>query len=299
MRSKPWLWNQLEEPRPSDWGVGMTVCIAVLCDWMKGIVSVSDHMLGTEDFTADNLAIKIDSLTSEWKIMFAANDLSSVVPVIEEASKNLLPYTSQRDLDEVATVCQTAFLRQIRRRADSEILNRYGLNVDSFIERGLKKLGTSLFRDLAQEIKAIKLDCQFLIYGFDSSGDGHIFSLQDPGEIKYWDKAGMWAIGSGKYNALSSLFFNSCSFLPPATSAIYHACEAKFMCESSPGVGKRTFVTFLRHGYKERYLDMREISAIRLSWNAHGRPKMPPDIDEKIGKMLENLEKVESEDNHK
>jgi hypothetical protein len=292
MNSEPWPWNSLEEPRPTDWGIGMTVCIAALCESREAIVAVSDHMLSTDDFSSDNLALKMDNLSEFWKVLFAANDLSSVVQVIEEAKRQIGPWDSEKDLEEITAIVQRAFLKEIERKIDSEVLHRYGLNRESFISSGLKKLGASLFRDLAQEIKSVSLDCQFLVYGFDSHGKGHIFTVGDPGKLEIWDTAGMCVIGSGKYMALSSLFFHSSGFLTPAPKAIYHACEAKFMAETSPGVGKKTFVSFLRKGHAECYLTGNEVAQIKDAWDSNGKPRIPSGIEDEIARMIKSAEKL-------
>jgi len=270
----------------------MTVCIATLCESREAIVAVSDHMISSEDFSSDNMALKMENLSEFWKVLFAANDLSSVVQVIQEAKRLVGDWDSDKDLNEITAIVQKAFLKEVNRRIDTEILSRFGLNRESFLNIGLKKLGASLFHDLAQEIKSVKLDSQFLVYGFDSGGVGHIFSVADPGELKIWDKAGTWAIGSGKYMALSSLFFHSCGFLTSAPEAIYHACEAKFMAESSPGVGAKTFVSFLRKGHAEHYLSEEAIMRIKKAWLSGGKPRIPIGITDEIAKMIEGAEQV-------
>lgn len=271
----------------------MTVCIAALCDSAKAVVTVTDHMLSNQDFSADGVALKMDSLSHNWRVLFSANDVTSIVPIVTEARRTIGPYLEDRELRDVTTIMQDSYQKQLQHRINSEILARWGFDIDSFRDHGLKKLGHILFRDIAQEIGALKLGCEFLVYGFDSGGEGHIFSIGDPGEVQYWDKVGMWAIGSGKYSALSSLFFHSVNLLASPQRAIYHACEAKFMAESSTGVGKKTFVSFARHGHLELYLSEEDIGTIRQAWETSGKPRMPQGILSAIEEMVRMSQKLE------
>lgn len=287
MTPKPWPYDADKEPTPAEWGFNMTICIAALCNAGDGIVTASDHMLSTEDFSADDMALKMESISKNWKAMFAAEDLSYIVPVLDGTQKTLGSYLSEYDLDDVATAMQTSFLKERKKKTEVGILSPLGFTVESFASTGLKKLGAPLFRQLAQEIREVRLDVEFLVYGFDRNGDGHIFSIRDPGEIKYRDRSGLWAIGTGKYRALSSLFFHSCSFLMPAELMVYHVCEAKFMCKGAPGVGDHTFVTLLRHNHTEKYFFPQELEAIREAWESKGKPRIPDGITQQISEMIQ------------
>jgi hypothetical protein len=56
---------------------------------------------------------------------------------------------------------------------------------------------------------------------------------------------------------------------------MYVALSAKFMGESSEGVGEKTFISVVEHDCAPRYLDERYIDAYREHWFKDLAPKLP------------------------
>src|ERR1700730_666606 len=72
--------HERRAPRPSDWGFGMTICIAAFTPTHE-IVCVSDNMLSMAGGTFSNDAATLKELMvhPDWALLFAADDVG-VVP---------------------------------------------------------------------------------------------------------------------------------------------------------------------------------------------------------------------------
>ncbi len=282
----------MRTPRPTDWGIGMTVCIATMCERGKKIVAVSDHMLSMGSFTADGLALKDDVLHPNWFAMWA-HDVS-YVPALLECVEKQLDRNEEYEWMAVSVAFQNAYAAVLRSEINSSILTRYKYDLDSFYKRGKNELTTSAFNNIHQQIRAFTLDADFLVYGFDERGDGHIFTFKD-GITKSCDKAGMWAIGSGDYGALSTLFFSAKQYhfnqnrdLP---TALYATLAAKYMAESAESVGEKTFVVVNKFNHLSGYMDTNFILEYRKRWFKEYAPKWPTNEIMAIGQHYKPGEK--------
>ena len=131
-------------------------------------------------------------------------------------------------------------------------------------------------RNLSAEIRQVSIGCQFLDGGLDWAGDAQIFTVDDG--VAYRQTMVGWAvIGSGAHNALASLMFQEVNSEMDLATAIYHACEAKFMSEAAPGVGQHTNVVIVDPGFsvKESELSDSVKALIRGDWEKEGRPRIP------------------------
>ena len=82
-----------------------------------------------------------------------------------------------------------------------------------------------------------------LVAGFDRFGNGHVFSVIDPGTHQRHDLNGFHAIGSGSTGAYFMLMWRELSVQMPLEQVIYFAQEAKIFGEQASGVGYK--VTFI------------------------------------------------------
>src|SRR5690348_8919191 len=124
----PWPYNQIKEPTPADWGIGMTVCIASLCKQQKCLVGIADAMVSTVDMSADNLAIKFIALGGKWVAMFSGNDISPVTPILKSV-RPIMRDSEKETLGEVVDAFQKAFRAAILNKAESTILSRFGMDM--------------------------------------------------------------------------------------------------------------------------------------------------------------------------
>jgi hypothetical protein len=260
----------------------MTVCIAGLC--MNGtIVAVSDMMVSTGYFSADNMAMKFRDLHPEWVTMFAGNDVTRVGPLCTKARQRLTG-SPTRSMAEVEEVMRTCFHEELIQKQTDMVLARYGLTMKDFLDTGLPRFGESLFTTIKYQIDQIELDCTFLVFGRDDKGLAHIFTVEDPGIACNHDLYGVWAIGSGSNRALSSLFFQEYMQSVPEWQALYYLAEAKFMAEGG-AVGEHTLTMIRRQdGSVVGSLDM---DPLKKLWDKKGKPRRPAKTEEVIKKLLE------------
>jgi hypothetical protein len=278
-------------PRLSDWGIGMTICIAAICNWdgkEDAIVSASDHMLslgGTS--TADNMALKAEPIHRDWEIMFSGEDVSRVDLVFERIQQEMIQKT-HCGLSEVSEIVACAYNDARRQMIENTILRPLSMTMEDFMDVGLKKMGSANYSNILYEIRNVSLGFDLLISGFDGSGSPHIFTVSGDGDVRVSDRVGCWAIGSGSQNALASLFFHPYSRLFGVNRAIYQVCEAKFMAEKAVGVGRITLMSVRRFGQTDKSVYEHNIDVIRESWDAYGKPRIPRGILQQIDSMIED-----------
>lgn len=291
---RPWPYNQIKEPTPADWGIGMTVCIASLCKQQKCLVGIADAMVSTVDMSADNLAIKFISLGGKWVAMFSGNDISPVTPILKSV-RPIVRDSEKETLGEVVDAFQKAFRAAILNKAESIILSRFGMDMNDFRTNGLANFGSDIFTRLVYEIEQISLDLTFLVAGFDledpAYSDGYIFTIQNRGEVTHYDVPGFWAIGSGQTAALGTLFgVRGNITYKSLDDLVYVLAKAKFNAESAPGVGQKATV-FVLQSDGSRYL-IHDLTPLKTIWEK----ERPVDVTEKAASAAkEILEKARNE----
>jgi hypothetical protein len=281
-------------PKAADWGFKLTVCIAVLCNEHKTMVTVSDWKVNFGDFAADNVASKQTMLASDYQVLFAGNDTEHVVPIIERAREILLnPNRSVPELRkalemspvDVANALDEAFAERLHVEINNRVLRKRGFTVDSFRDTGKQKCTTSAYLALCSRIDQVSISLISLMCGFDKKGMGHIYSVDGKSAPKCYDSIGMWAIGSGAHAALSSLAFHADKVQLNRTTSIekatYLAIAAKFMAESSSEAGKGA--TNITISEKDKMLKLcvptPRLEKIRSLWEKEGAPRIPENIE--------------------
>jgi len=242
-------------------------------------------LLSTDNFSGD-LAVKVEAVGRDWLGFFAANDISTCWPILREARMRF--EAGENTIDQIKTSCKEAYRRQLQGRITDEVLGRYGLDLASFKQNGLKQFGRAVFNDLCLQIDRINFDCEFLICGFDKDRKPYIFTLANPGIAVEYSTPGFWAIGSGASSALSTLFFHRLKPGTQLTKAVYHVCEAKFMAESALGVGTRTTVFILHKAGELEALGSRLVEEIKNAWISEGQARVPSGIEATIKSEIWN-----------
>jgi hypothetical protein len=275
---KPWPLNVIPEPRPADWGVGMTVCIAAHCyenNDSECIFCVTDAMISTGEMSADLAARKIRGIAVGWNAMFAGNDISYVTPILRHVIKttNGKPV----NLDSITNAFVDAYKEQLRLRAESEVLTPLGYSLEEFKTDGLSQLGAEAFTRALYDVQQQIIDLTFLIAGFDGD-ESHIFTVSSPGKIDYYSDLGFWAIGSGQTHALGSIFNSTrrLRFLDRA-DALYRICEAKFNSENALGVGPTTIGSLIEPGKVQHTLYATVLEKFRPIWEQTKVVDPPPE----------------------
>lgn len=280
--SKPWPWNKVPEPRPADWGIGMTVCISAVCQ--ETLISVSDRMVSMSGyFSGDNMVRKLDFIGRSWFSMIAGNDIAQAIPV-HQAIRNSSPSDTPFMLEEMVKAATDAYKARRNRVIEDTILPLYGISsLEEYKTTAKQFLTEDSQYEIATSIKQCDLECELLISGFDPHENPHIVAIKNPGTCDYYDKLGFWAIGSGQQQALASLIASEFSRFDTLEEGISKVLTAKFTAESASGVGKSTF-GFAYHPTKSFcWIDDIE-PEVRKEWE--GLPKYPYEVLDEIRKTL-------------
>lgn len=240
----------------------MTICIAAAIHH-DNIVTISDRKISVGDFASDEAAEKMDFIHRHWTAMISADDVTLATPVWKRMRENL-GYTDnhteevpEKTLTEVVGACESAYREHRKGMIHAEFYAPHGFTEERFLSEGRRLLGTSLFTETWNKVDQFKLECSFLVSGFDRDKQAHIFVVREPGILQDLGMLNFWAIGSGQNEALSSIFFTLAhikDFPQTLDSMIYDLCAAKFMAESNPYVGKPTSVMIRRFGEMPEYL---------------------------------------------
>jgi 20S proteasome alpha/beta subunit len=266
----------------SHWGYGVTVCIAAitaetrLLPYEHIIVTASDTKVSFGSHSAEN-TIKAESLHESWGVMFAGNDITNAVPVMDGAREILKG--KDGTFREAKNAVKMAYQEHLRELISDTFLSPYKMTFEEFKKKGQKQLPGHIYNSVCEQIREFDLGCTFLVYGFDEVKRPHLFVADNPGRISVYDKPGFCAIGSGQMNALSML-----SYMGQATEktslpeTIYNVLTAKYMAEGADGVGKETFF-FLKVCQAEAMIAYLHIEPhIRAIWESEGRPKLPSEM---------------------
>src|SRR5450631_2577662 len=237
----PWPYRKFPNPRPADWGLGMTVCIAAIVDSSDEgpkIVLGSDKKLSMVEFSSDRAVTKMRAFHDEWQVMFAGNDITSFIPILNDARASFAG--KENTLDNAIGSLKAAYQKRISDIAADKYLSRFKLNMDDFIREGKEKLTPDVFDTLVDRIVQIKMSLQFLVCGFDKYRVPHVFLIENPGSDDVYDSPGFWAIGTGAQSALSMLCYREQNIRNSLAQTVYNVCEAKFMSESASDVGEES-----------------------------------------------------------
>lgn len=239
----------------------MTVCIACICDPAKAIVAVCDSKLSSGYTSSDRATLKAVRVSKNWAFMYAAADVSPVVPIRQRLRHELK--TCSNELPDVTSLFQRVYHEQVLAKA----------------------------KDLNQLPQETSLGVVLMGFGYDEQLKPHIFTTEDPqGKTDYHDILGFQAIGTGGQTASSILYFFGQNSKTPLPLTIYHAAAAKFMAESASDVGKHTSViTFMPSGEAVLLYDP-DVESLRAMWEADGKPRVPASASEEISKFYAGAE---------
>lgn len=242
-------------------------------------------MLSIPEASGDKVAAKLYPLTDrfQWWVMIAADDITHVVPVVEAAVLGMLGLTdSSNTYQNVERIFVSAYQSVRSQFAEDLVLAPIGLNFEELKNRGWEQ-------NLVDRLDSVNLGCEFLVAGFDWSGDGYIFSVGHPGIARNHNVTGYAAIGVGAYNAIGTFLHHSINYEMDLARILYHACEAKFMAESAPGVGKHTVVKVATaSGTMDAFEASKEfVAVIRTAWEKDGQPRVPSGIIDELRRQLQ------------
>jgi hypothetical protein len=295
--SKPWPWNKLADPRPADWGIGMTVCIAAICTSGddNAVITVSDSKVSMGGyFSADKMAYKTEPVLGSWMALMAGDDISHATPILEmmAIAKTMLPTLT---LDEITSLAKSSYRKQRAIVAEDRFLSPYNMTLDEFKSSGRDVFLQETHAEIIRSIRDCDLKLEILFGGFDKSKAPHIFRLGDPGDCDYYDKVGFWSIGSGQHAALSTLFAHQYNRTESLGTCVFKVLAAKYTAESAIGVGEDThlMVSFSKSPWMSFVADKVE-AKVKAQWKRLPKiPKQAPKlIDDELKHNAEFLKKA-------
>jgi len=277
---KPW------PLKPFKWSNRVTVCIAAVCGSPATLIMSSDHMISMgSHWSADGLAMKIDSVGVGWFSQFSAENMSPVTPIHEVLRKS-----SQTTMGQVSSNVKKAYHEQRLVQIQDEILNLYGLSWEDFLTKGKDLLTERDFEQVIDKIASYDLGLELLMSGFDNEGP-HVFSVSNPGKCDFYDKLGFAAIGSGSTLALASLFTSTYKRTDPLETCILKVLCAKFSAESASGVGSDTFVSMYSPERGLMWLDYETLCDAKEEWAS--LPRIPTMCAASVKECVENPQSIE------
>lgn len=277
------------QPKSSEWGYGLTTCIAAIVGGFfratPNIVTVSDTKASFGGSYSTEGVMKLEHFHRQWATLIAGDDIGQCDLVIERAKKLLRSKVG--GLQVVMDGFKAAYKQQFHSAVEDELLAPFDMTLDQFRRRGKTELNAEVFADLSFQIRNFKLGCKFLVYGFDDKKRPHLFSVDSPGQVTSHDRLGFWAIGSGARSALSMLAaLGQTAGVTPLSSTIYNVLAAKYISEGASDVGRQTFLFIKRYG-STMYTNKSGLEAtVRRIWESEGRPRTN-------AKAVEELEKGE------
>jgi len=256
----------------------VSVCIAAICRGKK-IIAVTDRKVSSVEFSNEDAAIKILHVNHNWFAMFAGNDITPAVPIVDDVHEWLA--TKPNTLANARDAFEQCYQRYLSKLAAAKYLGRWQLSMQQFIDIGREKFGDDVFDNLCSQIEQVKLQFQFLVGGFDEDQYAHLFVVRNPGISDVKDLPGYWAIGDGDFAAMSTLGYFKQSVIADWANTTYNVWAAKFMAEKATStVGELSFNILYGPNGEESFPETEPIA--RRAWRKDGRPSVPKGVIQMI-----------------
>lgn len=280
----------------------MTCCVAAICDKKKSIVLVSDKMIGTQMIESEPEITKVIPIHPNWRIMFAGDDICQVFPIADAARLTLSGRKRAPTLKQVCNAVYECYSEERSRQSEAIHLAPLGWNRNTFNSAKSAILPEALREELLTKIADHRVGITLLVAGFGSTGNAHIFSVddnEDRGKPRIQDLPGYHAIGSGGEAAMYMMAYREMSAAVPLRLALYYAVEGKYFGEKSGGVGTKTDAWVMRSGLRpfKMSTEALEESLFDLCMRLEPRPIRRQQVDvlnQMKGTALSSVPKLEA-----
>jgi len=227
----------------------MTCCVAALCDDRKAVVLAADKMIGLGMIESEPSISKIFKIHRDWWVMLAGNDIAPAFDIVD-AAKRKLAGKKDVDVDLASRTLHECYVTKRTAEAEAQFLTPLGWTLQSFNSNQSTGVIPDATRvSVSNRIQNHFLQVSLLAAGFDGSGHGHIFAVDDydgRGIPRRTDIPGYHAIGSGSQGATYMMAWRELSPKLPIREALYYVTEGKYFGEHASGVGTRTDLFILR-----------------------------------------------------
>lgn len=280
----------LRRVKPSEWGVGMTVCISVACDCIEGkipkVVLVSDTLLSLG--ITSTRTLKARGLAKDWSVMFAGADVSHAESVMILA-RHKGGGGKGTNITDPGPHMVEAYQEVRRKQIEQLYLGTFGWTMTDFLQQGPDVPTPAQREYLLNEMVRFDLGCTFLVSGFSSpvSRRATIFEVHNPGQAIPQLITGYSAIGSGSLNAVAYLARRSQGDIMTLEESLYNAIAAKKLAEKALGVGGETEVIILERDKEDvDFLTGTQITEITKIWNDEEAYIRPRHLENRIAEIL-------------
>jgi len=252
----------------------MTCCVAALCDDREAIVLAADKMIGFGMIESEPSISKIFRIHKDWWVLIAGNDIAPAFDILDAAKRKLV---GKKDVsvDAAATAVYGSYIDKREQRAEAQFLTPLGWTLKVFNSNQSSGVIPDATRvAVLNRVQNYYLQVSLLVAGFDGTGHGHIFAIDDDdnrGVPRRWDIPGYHAIGSGSQGATYMMAWRELSPTLSVREALYYVAEGKYFGEHASGVGTRTDLFVLR--FRKPRIKILEKT-----------------VDEKLMKLCEQLE---------
>lgn len=132
------------------------------------------------------------------------------------------------------------FVESRRRMANEQVLEPRGLTFEQFYQHGgITRLPPDLALLLDSQVQRLQLGVSIILAGVDRAG-AHVYTIEDPGMTRCWNRLGYNAIGSGQTHAMLTLVGLSQHLSMGLNETVFSVYAAKRAAEIAPGVGEAT-----------------------------------------------------------
>jgi len=184
----------------------------------------------------DGAAEKKAPVHPNWFVLYAADDITDVRPILDGAMILLCSKKGDRFMVEAGDALATSFAKRHEDLMKFRVLLPRGFKDLNDFHSRKNTLPISEISEIKRQLRATKPACEFLMAGFDPMGVGHLL-LQEPNSpFQCYDDPGFWAIGSGQHEALAALFSRPTSSVFRLRALPLNACITFFPLSSWPNL---------------------------------------------------------------
>lgn len=233
----------------------VTVCIGALClenDLEPSIVLCRDWRGELQGVGATDEVYKLKRLSYRWVALIAGNTSRADELCLRlEYAMRETPLTEQNIANEIRKV-YSDFKRSL---ADSFLKRRFGISMDTLIDKGVSAFGETFVKGCFDEISQLSVGVELIVAGFIDTFDYDdkesalcpilcsLSELNEGDPVVLEDEYS--AIGSGANAARTVLCSRHQNAVNPLMQTVYTVYEAKRMSETVPGVGETYSIDIL------------------------------------------------------
>lgn len=269
----------------------VTVCIAAICDVVEKfypkIVLCADRLV-TAGIQFEGGESKVKKITNCCYAMHSSNDSLASDLILEKVKARVEGSKKTRKVAEIIELLKEECLNHKKEYIERDILFKYNLVSG--------KLGTDqepIVKEAVEEVEAYEypLECEFIIAGFDSPREPHIFRVDQDGNYSLDDSLGFTTIGSGGGLVFLELTKHGYSRTFGMTVTLPRVYIAKKISERAEGVGRYTDIGVLYYHDPTRMENEPSADKIKPTYANFSHPDFLKKLDKTHQAIQENERK--------